>query len=328
MPSKQELVQYFNSELKYRQLNECRIGMEVETQFLDHSGRPITVATSQAMISAFVKRHGWYILDRKGELITEIRSAEGDKILYELGRHNIELGTAPDHPARIIGQTREILDWLYVCARYFGAFPAFYPIVETDEDLLVIPDERDQRWVELDGRPALNLLTRCSAVQFTLEAPDIQAALTWLCQLYGQKSQLLADYRQDYLWRRYIAESTAKYDVRRYGDPGFPRYLKLEQYCEMLAQFPPVSDSPDISLFLRSIWWYFRLRRYGSSVCIEVRPLPRRHDDQFQRQLDIVLAIAHYRPPSDPPREVVVVERPAGDYSYWAAYFHMGSGGH
>jgi hypothetical protein len=46
-----------------------------------------------------------------------------------------------------------------------------------------------------------------------------------------------------------------------------------------------------LTLFLRSIWWYFRLRRYGPQLCVEVRPLPRLSDHDLQNQLDFVLAI-------------------------------------
>ena len=45
----------------------------------------------------------------------------------------------------------------------------------------------------------------------------------------------------------------------------------------------------DIPLFIRSVWWYFRLRRYGTQLCIEIRPFARCEDDDFVHQLSFVL---------------------------------------
>lgn len=48
----------------------------------------------------------------------------------------------------------------------------------------------------------------------------------------------------------------------------------------------------NVPLYLRSIWWYFRLKRYGNALCIEVRPMPRRDDEDIKRQFQKVLEIA------------------------------------
>lgn len=31
-------------------------------------------------------------------------------------------------------------------------------------------------------------------------------------------------------------------------------------------------------LFLRSVWWHYRLRRYGNTLAVECRPFARRED--------------------------------------------------
>ncbi|OHB18647.1 MAG: hypothetical protein A2666_04605 [Parcubacteria group bacterium RIFCSPHIGHO2_01_FULL_47_10b] len=109
----------------------------------------------------------------------------------------------------------------------------------------------------------------------------------------------LADFPQDTVWKRYIVDSSAKYLSNRYGGP--LAFESLEDYCQALARhdvvqgahlvpFQDVSNL-DIPLYLRSIWWHFRLKRYGNALCIEVRPMARRGDEQFERQLDKVLAI-------------------------------------
>jgi len=109
----------------------------------------------------------------------------------------------------------------------------------------------------------------------------------------------LADFPQDAVWKRYIVDSSAKYLSNRYGGP--LAFESLEDYCQALARhdvvqgtrlvpFQDVSNL-EVSLYLRSIWWHFRLKRYGNALCIEVRPMARRADEQFQHQLDKVLAI-------------------------------------
>jgi cytidylate kinase len=69
---------------------------------------------------------------------------------------------------------------------------------------------------------------------------------------------------------------------------------------ELLAKHDVVVDGKlvpfteakqDIDLFLRSIWWNFRLRRYNNRLCIEIRTLARRTDKDGQRDLDMVLSI-------------------------------------
>ncbi len=51
------------------------------------------------------------------------------------------------------------------------------------------------------------------------------------------------------------------------------------------------AEDLNIPLFLRSIWWYFRLKSYGANLCVEVRPRPRKADLELDRQLEFVLDI-------------------------------------
>ncbi len=290
----QKLLNYFADGIESETLRT--IGAEIETQFIDGKGHPITTETSQRMIAALTE-DGWRAECRKGNLITELADSHGNRILYELGRHNIEISTAPSLPTDVLNAVRGCLVDLYRVGRQFDAEPYWEPILPGDDDLLVVPDERDAVWLELDGREALMPLARTSAVQFTLSvaAGDAIRILNRLGERIGS---FLADYPQDAVWREYIRQSHAGYRQDRYGGP--LAFNTLEDYCRSLAEHSVVSGARlvpfsevidlDIPLFLRSIWWYFRLKRYGNDLCVEIRPLPRRGDDAIGHQLEWVLS--------------------------------------
>lgn len=268
-----------------------RVGTEVETSFVNAgSNQPITVETSQIIFRAMVD-DGWMISEQKGELLTELAHPDGDRMLYELGRSNIELSLAPQKPAELMRYTHQKLEQLCRAAGTAGAAPWEKPILPGAEDLLVIPDERDATWLELDGREALKLLTRCSAVQFTIDVPP-DRAIAVINNLGNSLLGLLSDYPQENLWRRYIAESNADYRADRYGGP--LHFDSLEHYCAELAKHDAIVngklvpqsqvDDLNIPMFIRSVWWYFRLRRFGRKLCVEVRPLPRLRNASIKEQ--------------------------------------------
>ncbi|PJA94336.1 MAG: hypothetical protein CO133_00115, partial [Candidatus Komeilibacteria bacterium CG_4_9_14_3_um_filter_37_5] len=156
----------------------------------------------------------------------------------------------------------------------------------------LIPDERDAIWLELDGRTALAPLARIASVQFTISVSP-NNAINILNKLSSCLDIFLQDYPQDQVWKRYIRDSAAKYRSDRYGGP--LAFSSLGDYCCSLIQHDVVQGSHlvpfakvshiDIPLYLRSIWWYFRLKRYGNSLCIEVRPMARKEDKEILRQL-------------------------------------------
>lgn len=45
----------------------------------------------------------------------------------------------------------------------------------------------------------------------------------------------------------------------------------------------PPEQAPDLdpNLFLRSVWWDYRLRRFGDSLAVEMRPFGRCPDEEF-----------------------------------------------
>jgi len=294
----ERLIRYFTEGIEDKPIASS-VGMEVETSFVHWNGQPMTVSESQELLERFRRVNGWEVTKRKGNLVTEV-SDGANKLCYELGRQNIEIATTPDISGSVaISGAQRLVNSLE-----FSACPPLCsdclwnkgPIVYTDEDLLIIPDERDTIWLELDGRPALELLARTSAVQFTISVP-LSSAVECLNKLGEKIGSFIKDYPQEEYWRRYIKESKANYHAMRYGGPLF--FKNIEEYCTQLAKHGVVIGTKlipldqvtdlDIPLYLRSIWWYFRLRRYGNTLCIEVRPLPRRSSCKFQEQFDFVM---------------------------------------
>lgn len=306
----ERLIRYFSEGAGNYSTAET-VGIEVETQFIEGEDvlTPITLETSQKMLRDMADNEGWRVSARKGDLITELQRGD-DKVLYELSRANIELSQGPLGAKEVVKAARRNLETMYASALRSGARPYPFPILQkcgvarpacllpAPESLLVIPDERDRTWLELDGEEALSLLTLCSAVQFTVDVP-LDSAIPMLNSLGGSIAEFLSDYPQDELWRRYIRESKAGYSETRYGGP--LQFNDLRDYCRELSghqvvngtsllPFPEIQHL-NVELFLRSVWWYFRLRRYGPKLCVEVRPLPRSSDELLESQLEFVLDV-------------------------------------
>lgn len=293
-----KLNEFFTDGIVSRTLQT--VGAEIETQFVDKNGSAIQTQVSQAILINLVENCGWTIDSRKGNLITCIIDKNGNKMFYELGRHNIEVATGASTTDRVLGITNGCLDQLYKSASIAGAEPYLAPILETKEDLLVIPDERDAIWLQLDGRDALAPLACTSSTQFTFSV-SLHDAISILNKFGGHIDSFMLDYPQDAIWKRYIKDSSAGYLPNRYGGP--LKFESINDYCLKLAQHDVVRDGRlvpfssvndlDVSLYVRSIWWHFRLKRYGNDLCIEVRPMARRVDEQFKDLLEKVLQIIY-----------------------------------
>ncbi len=290
------LSNYFRSAQQKRNKDRW-IGAEIETFFAKDSGAAISIEQSCNILRHLVQR-GWTADRQKAGMLTEI-SKGSSRIQYELGYPNIELSVAPQYQNDIVPYSRQLLAELYGAAEAYGAFPVFAPIFPIEQDYLVIPDERDATWLRLDGKKALSPLARISAVQFTIDV-QLDEAIDTLNQLNKKRAGFLNEYPQDSIWREYVSSSPAAYRSDRYGGPS--EFRSIEHYCEELSRHAVVhGDSlipfeqarlcanEEIALFIRSVWWYFRLRRYGLNLCIEVRPLARRRDEKLQHQLRFVL---------------------------------------
>lgn len=308
------LVKYFTEGVGNYHLAD-RVGMEVETQFIDSRGQPIAFGVSQQIFRELYEHYNW----RPTEVVFDgetyckrITRRHGDDledaIGYELGRHHLEVSVAPDRPFAIIGNARLVLDELYEAASRCGASPFFGPVLDTDEDLLVSPAILRSDFIKLNGRASMTPLTRCSSVQFTIDAPT-DFAITCLNRLGRALPRFLADYPQETLWRNHVRDSLAGFHPLRYGGPvsfdsSSDSSFDIAVYCAELLKHDVIvgtrlvparqtfrEGNLDPLFFVKSIWWYFRLRRYGDRLCIEVRPIPRRSDRGMNFQLHEVLEV-------------------------------------
>lgn len=299
MAHRNQLLAYFAATRGKKQFSQ-RIGTEIETFFLGDDGTPISIAQSQAIMQN-LRASGWVIAGDKDGMITAMRMGTS-LIQYELGYPNIELSVCPyDDKDQVITRAHYLLDDLYRAAEKCDAYPSQTPVYGQAGNYLALPDERDATWLELDGKQALSPLARISAVQFTIDVP-FENAISVVNRLLAKQSLFLAKYPQDRIWREYIATSNAGYRSDRYGGP--EAFDSIRHYCDELSKHALVMGSTllpfeeacietedEITLFLRSVWWFFRLRRYGNNLCVEVRPIPRRRDGMLAHQLQEVLDI-------------------------------------
>lgn len=290
----ERLIRYFSGANGARTLQN--IGAEVETQFLDQRGEPVTLDVSRQILGSMIGA-GWQVGAFQDGYPSVLVDDKGNRLLHELGRHNIELASAPFAPDEVLHETRACLEQLYKAARKAGAEPFFEPVLAGEEDLIALTDARDTEWRRLDGPEALALLARISSVQFTISVSQ-EDAVPVLNRLGARVAEFLADFPQDKVWQQYMAMSHAGYRSDRYGGP--LEYASIEDYVTKLVRQDVVIDGKlvpvgqvqdlEIPLYLRSVWQHFRLRRYGDVLCIEVRPLARRDDAHLETQLARVLA--------------------------------------
>ena len=271
------LTQYFTNSTAGT-VTGGQIGCEIETDFVDAAtGYPIEETASRAIIAT-----------------TDGRPSDCQHKL-ELGRQKFELAIAPCHTfGHLLERAQESLAWLYQTAARYGALPRMAPEISWEGNLLdESSDPRDEVWLKLDGRRALEELCRCSSVQFTVDV-NPRDAVAVLSALWAAKLHEL-DYAPNHQrWLRYIKYSAAGYAADRYAGPdGFD---SLDDYTARLAEHhvvmhrgqpvklaPAVVPDLDVDLFLRSVWWHYRLRRYGDTLAVEIRPFARRSDDCIER---------------------------------------------
>ncbi|MDR2063860.1 MAG: hypothetical protein LBQ02_03705 [Candidatus Nomurabacteria bacterium] len=306
-----QLLEYFTNGVKKTLPQGRKVGMEIETQFSlsqpEHGNLiPAPISVSQRAMRQLAKGD-WEVRGQKGDFISSIGNSRGDLISYELGRHNMEVSTAPQPVDTIIAHALHLCQVLEqamtdvnagVSAVKLPVFPE-WP-AEMDAALLAIPDARDANWVKLDGIDALAPLALISSVQFTVDiTPD--EAIPMLNRLGSRIDRFLADFPQEKIWHDYIRGSKAKYQDRRYG--GKVWFDSMKDYCNELSQYDVVENQKmvpfyenglDIPLFVRSVWWYFRLKRYGDQLCIEVRPFPRRQDYYFAQHLEFLRQVMQF----------------------------------
>ena len=271
-----------------------KLGIETETLFVDVRYQPISYLISQGMMQHLRDVLDWQVAAQKNGVIVRLEKA-GFAISYELGWNNFELTTpAYDLAEDVFREHDQMLKELYQAGEDYAA----QPLAESAQgswdhhfsDTLMIPDQRDKIWLKLDGE-ALFGLGHIAAVHFNLDLKSIPEGMAWIRKL--NHFFVEAGWPPPYnllVWRKYIQESLVGYDEKRYG----PAPDDFGEYCHTLSSFavvmerqgkdlhianPPLPfyrrQNPDIDLFLRSVWWYPRLRVRNGNLVLEIRDVPR-----------------------------------------------------
>jgi hypothetical protein len=190
---------------------------------------------------------------------------------------------------------------LYQLASTHGARPEFGSEIDTAESLLLAVEPRDQLWVELDGARALEHLCRCSSIQFTVDVNPADA-IGIINELWARKLHELDYASNNRRWQEYIKDARIGYRLDRYGGPN--HFDDLADYARNLAVQPvlmhegqPVNLAPEetpnleVELFLRSVWWNYRLRRYRETLALEMRPFARRSDGNTRQIWNLIAPV-------------------------------------
>lgn len=270
-------------------------GIETESLFVNAAdGQTISLEKSQKIMKKLVE-FGYSIEEEKNSLITKVKK-EGIFVSYDLGWNNFEIITPPILVSKInvlFTIHDKALKELRLAGKHSGARMLELSHDNSLSDTLIIPDKRDEIWLELDG-PALYGVGHISCIHYNIDLTSIEEGMEWI-------KKMMAFYQQDrqvpwpakankHIWEEYISNSFAQYEKDRYG----PSPADFESYCNKLAGYKVVMNKvndnlsiadpvlsfaktkeADIDLFLRSVWWWARLRVRGGNLVLEIRDIPR-----------------------------------------------------
>jgi hypothetical protein len=236
---------------------------------------------------------GWTIDVQRNGKITEVKKG-GYGICYELGRNNFELVTppCPSTCPDAFDNHNKALENLIRAGKDCGATALKTSYDECSDDTLIEPDMRDEIWRQLDG-PALFGLAHIACVHFNIDLASIEEGMGWISALsafYERTPGWPAEANRK-IWEYYIEHSLAGYEPGRYG---LPPSSTFGDYVETLSSHKVVMNGTNgtlqiaqparpfrdceqinIDLFLRSVWWWFRLRVRNGRLVLEVRDVPR-----------------------------------------------------
>ncbi|MBV9159368.1 MAG: hypothetical protein JO019_02095 [Candidatus Kaiserbacteria bacterium] len=303
-----ELQRYFR-----HRLARCRrqVGLEIETLMTKPRGnvgaKLISFGESQELMRRLA-RSGWDAhVQHAGDHLVLVRDPAGFSYKYDAGHANFELACPPDYSARAaLHKARDRLEQLYRIANSLGISPLLAPCHRGEEDTLIDLEPRDRFWLTVDGRDAFAPIARIASFQATFDvAPE--EAIELINRLLQRLEHFYSWFPQFRVWQRYVHESKAGYRGDRFGGPmGFE---SIEEYCARIAEHKvglikaqrlvpfaeaDLADTKEIALFIRSVWWHFRLRRNGDQLCIEVRPIGRYPDDELEARLAFVCELVGY----------------------------------
>ncbi len=308
------LGEYFTANTNIGDLlwSKRKIGLEIESLFIDRTtGLPITKEVSQRMYLRLVGEQGWKMEEIKGDMVTKI-SCGGTDLIVDLGWNNFELITptwsSDEFKTKGIDSIQTRLEDVYKAAEHYNACPSGTSYDgHADKNTLAVPDERDDIWTKLDG-PVLCVLGHIASVHVNIDLKSVDEGFEFIRRLnqYYDKVNWPPRPVRD-AWDKYIAESAAGYEVGRYGPPpeSFPQYLKqLAKYKVFMnkngksglkqVKNPKVFHDTlpiDYELFLRSVWWWSRLRVRRNNLVLEVRAIPRGNDADLRQDVENVLSL-------------------------------------
>jgi len=269
-----------------------QIGIEIETLFVDKNQRPIDRSTSQKMLTILAGNFNWVVDQRKNGYITQL-SKNGFILVYELGCNNLELNTPTYHieDSRLFVTIQILIAMIEEAAHMCQARLLPVSWDEHLDDNLMIPDKRDEIWVEVDG-PALFGLGHIASIQFNFDLCSIEEGMGFIRDLNYLYTQMNWPHEANFrIWRNYIKNSLANYEHDRYA----PAPVSFEKYITRLSQMKVImqkngnglqicrpakpfaqTDVKDIEMFLRSVWWYTRFRVRNGKLVLEIRDIGRK----------------------------------------------------
>jgi hypothetical protein len=289
----EKLISYFKQG-RPAEAGRRTVGVEIETLFVDANLKPISLVAAQSIWRRLVDDWGWTIVEQKAGMLVELEK-QGFRLIYELSWNNFELTTPPALTSNYSDLFRSIglrMAELALAAESFGVKPLIKRWDSSRDNTLILPDRRDEIWVKLDGLEPLCLLGHTSCIHFNLDLQSIEEGLRFMAVLKIKYLELgWPALSNGWAWREYLETSRAGYESDRYG---WPPAGSLLDYCRKLSSFKVVMDktgddlaivdpalefsqvaNPDINLFLRSVWWIFRLRVRGGKLVLEIRDVPR-----------------------------------------------------
>ncbi len=304
-----ELAAYFEA-ARGVEPRERRAGIEVETLFIDaEESRPLTAAQAVAVFGS-LEGQGW---EQRQDIKDVGRALHrgGFAIKPEVGAGNIEL-ISPPRPVgefeALVEDVRVRLEMLYGAASEAGARPVFGPYDGFGEvDNIVLQNERDRKWSMADGRAALSRLGHIASVHLTVDLSSIEEGFACIRELnaLARRESWPPEPVLD-TWARYLEDSHRTYHPRRFGEApeSFDEYIALLERFQVVVDRAPdgqliYHETPvtladhdgviDVPTFLGSVWFHTRLRRLGGQLALEVRFVPRGHDDGLAADLSDVM---------------------------------------
>lgn len=270
-----------------------QVGIEVENLLVDQNdGLPISEETSQAIFGYLANSIGWQVEEiRNGKKVRLKRG--GFSLYYELGWNNFELVSPPYGigDERLFSDSQSYLLEIVAASSNFGTLVTGLSWDGSVLNTLMIPDRRDEIWLELDGE-ALFGLGHIAAIHYNLDLLSVEEGMSFIVKLLPFFEKMGWPPRENRaIWEDYLKNSKASYQSGRYGPPP----SDFDEYCCRLGEYKVVMNlmnggsleiarpavpfvecqNPNIDMFLRSVWWWMRLRVRGGKLVLEIRDVPR-----------------------------------------------------